>query len=95
VNAKTAGPGRNRRVAVDNSPSHEESGKRSNGVMGSFGPTWPNGAVGGIDGVGHAVERVFDKARTRAILQFCPLRQEKSAALLLHYTLQMRVSGCN
>jgi hypothetical protein len=49
--------------------------------MGGFSPTWPNGAVGGIDGVGHAVKRVFDKARTRAILQFCPLRQEKSAAL--------------
>ena len=28
-------------------------------------------------------------------LQFCPPRQEKSAALLLHYRLQMRGSGCN
>jgi hypothetical protein len=30
-------------------------------------------------------------------LQFCPLplRQEKSAALLLHYTLQMRATGYN
>jgi hypothetical protein len=51
-----------------------------------------NGWLGCEDGIGHAAEGVFDKMQSLAILF---LRQEKSAALLLHYTLQMRASECN
>jgi hypothetical protein len=56
-------------------------------------PDMGNGWVGCDDGIGHAVERVFSKGRSLALLS--ELRQEKSAELLLNYRLQMRASGCN
>jgi hypothetical protein len=56
-------------------------------------PDLDNRSVGSIDEIGNAVERVFGKARSPR--KFCPLGQEKSAALLLHYTVQMRASDCN
>jgi len=52
-----------------------------------------NGWVGCDDGIDYAVERVFGKGGSPALLS--ALRQEKSAELLLNYRLQMRASGSN
>jgi hypothetical protein len=52
-----------------------------------------NGWVGCDAEIGHAVERVFGKGGSLALVS--ELRQEKSAELLLNYRLQIRASGCN
>jgi hypothetical protein len=56
-------------------------------------PNIGNGWVGCDDGIGHAVERVFGKGGSVALLS--ALRQEKSAELLLNNRPQMRASQCN
>ena len=56
-------------------------------------PDMGNGWVGCDDGIGHAVERVFGKGGSVALLS--ALRQEKSAEHLLNNRPQMRASECN
>ena len=56
-------------------------------------PDMGNGWVGCDDGIGHAVERVFGKGESVALLS--ALRQEKSAEHLLNNRPQMRASECN
>ena len=59
---------------------------------GKFQPDLDNGSVGGIDGIGHVVKRVFDNALSLAILSAKPAR---FAELLLNYRLQVKLCGCN
>src|SRR5271157_4279169 len=79
--------GESARVVIIGNP--ETIPKRRSG---KFRPDLDNGSVVGIDG---SATPSNESSPKREALQFCPLRQEKSAALLLHYTLQMRASECN